>query len=132
MNTILTLINNSSYNNRFSIRSLRLSVRTRGFHPRKRGSIPLGTAIIMSFYVYMLLSIDRQKNKTYVGYTTNLERRIVQHNTNKGAKSTKGYKWKIIFKKKFLSKSKALSFEFFLKKDRKRRLLILNNYDKKS
>jgi len=25
-------------------RSLRLSVRTRGFHPRKRGSIPLGTA----------------------------------------------------------------------------------------
>ncbi len=26
------------------IRSLRLSVRTRGFHPRKRGSIPLGTA----------------------------------------------------------------------------------------
>ena len=26
-------------------RSLRLSVRTRGFHPRKRGSIPLGTAI---------------------------------------------------------------------------------------
>ena len=86
----------------------------------------------MSFYVYMLLSIDRQKNKTYVGYTTNLERRIFQHNTNKGAKSTKGYKWKIIFKKKFLSKSKALSFEFFLKKDRKRRLLILNNYDKKS
>ena len=26
-------------------RSLRLSVRTRGFHPRKRGSTPLGTAI---------------------------------------------------------------------------------------
>ena len=26
------------------IRSLRLSVRTRGFHPRKRGSTPLGTA----------------------------------------------------------------------------------------
>ena len=25
-------------------RSLRLSVRTRGFHPRKRGSTPLGTA----------------------------------------------------------------------------------------
>ena len=27
-----------------TIRSLRLSVRTRGFHPRKRGSTPLGTA----------------------------------------------------------------------------------------
>ena len=46
-------------------------------------------------------------------------------NSSKGAKSTKGYKWKIIYKKRFLSKSKALSFEYKLKKDRKKRLSIL-------
>jgi single-stranded-DNA-specific exonuclease len=33
------------------IRSHRLSVRTRGFHPRKRGSIPLGTANLLFFNV---------------------------------------------------------------------------------
>ena len=45
----------------------------------------------MPYYVYMIKSIDRIKSKTYVGFTTDLKRRILQHNTNKGAKSTKGY-----------------------------------------
>tara|TARA_B100000674_G_C37595133_1_gene802648 strand:- start:476 stop:718 length:243 start_codon:yes stop_codon:yes gene_type:complete len=76
----------------------------------------------------MLKSIDRFKNKTYVGYTQNLEKRLFQHNNNKGAKSTKGYKWIIIYRKKFMTKSKALSYEFKLKKDKKKRseLLKLN------
>ena len=85
----------------------------------------------MSFYVYMLLSIDRFKNKTYVGYTKDLIDRLKQHNNNKGAKSTKGYKWKIIFKKKFLSKSEALSYEYRLKKDRRKRSLILKRNNEK-
>ena len=79
----------------------------------------------MSFYVYMIKSIDKLKNKTYVGYTKDLKKRIFQHNNNKGAKSTKGYKWKIIYKRRFLTKSKALSYEFKLKKDRKKRSEIL-------
>jgi len=82
----------------------------------------------MSFYVYMLLSTDRLKNKTYVGYTSNLYKRLNEHNNNKGAKSTKGYKWKIIFKKKFLNKSHALSYEYKLKRNRKKRLLILQKF----
>ena len=85
----------------------------------------------MSFYVYMLLSIDRFKNKTYVGYTKNLTNRLKQHNNSKGAKSTKGYKWKIIFKKKFLSKSKALSYEYKLKKDRRKRSFLLKRNNEK-
>ena len=86
----------------------------------------------MSFYVYMLKSIDKIKNKTYVGYTTNLQRRLLQHNNNKGAKSTRGYKWIIIYKKKFLSKSKALSYEFKLKKDKKKRSKILKKNEAKT
>ena len=39
--------------------SLRLSVRTRGFHPRKRGSIPLGTAKIM-YFVYLIVSKNKK------------------------------------------------------------------------
>jgi len=79
----------------------------------------------MSFYVYMLVSIGRIKIKSYVGYTNNLQARLYKHNSNKGAKSTKGYKWKIIFKKKFLNKSDALSFEYTLKKNRKKRKFLI-------
>jgi putative endonuclease len=79
----------------------------------------------MYYYVYMLKSISHAKSKTYVGYTSNLDARLLKHNTNKGAKATKGYKWKIVFKKKFLLKSKAMSFEYLLKKNRKKRISIL-------
>ena len=79
----------------------------------------------MQFYVYLLQSIGSKKNKTYVGYTKDLKKRIFLHNTGKGAKATRGFKWKIIFKKKFFSKSKAMSFEYKLKKNRTLRKKIL-------
>ena len=81
----------------------------------------------MTYFVYMLLSISTNKKKTYVGYTNNLTERLKKHNSNKGAKSTKGYKWKVIFKKKFLTKSKAMRYEYKLKKDRRMRLRIIKN-----
>tara|TARA_B100000959_G_C14411959_1_gene390827 strand:- start:205 stop:441 length:237 start_codon:yes stop_codon:yes gene_type:complete len=76
----------------------------------------------------MLKNISNNKKKTYVGYTHNLEKRLKKHNSNKGAKSTKGYKWELIFKKKFLSKSNAMSYEYKLKKDRKKRSDILKDF----
>jgi len=82
----------------------------------------------MNFFVYMLISNEFSSIKTYVGYTNNLQNRLKKHNSNKGAKSTKGRKWKIIFKKKFLNKSLAMSFEYKLKKDYKLRNKIKNKY----
>ena len=76
----------------------------------------------------MLISDDISNIKTYVGYTNNLEKRLKLHNTNKGAKSTKGYIWKVIYKKKFSSKKMAMSYEYELKKNRKKRLSILKQY----
>jgi len=76
----------------------------------------------------MLKNISNNKKKTYVGYTHNLEKRLKKHNSNKGAKSTKGYKWELIFKKKFLLKSNAMSYEYKLKKDRKKRSSILKDF----
>ena len=73
--------------------------------------------------------MDGYINKTYVGYTTDVISRLKKHNSSKGAKTTRGYKWKIIYKKRFLSKSKALSFEYKLKKDRKKRLSILKELE---
>ena len=82
----------------------------------------------MPHYVYMLKSISHKKNKTYVGYSINYKKRLKKHNLGKGAKSTRGYKWILIFKKLFRTKSKALKFEYELKKNRKKRLTILQDY----
>jgi putative endonuclease len=82
----------------------------------------------MTYYVYMLKNIDRLKSKTYVGFTNNLVKRLNLHNSNKGAKSTKGYKWIVIYKKRFINKSKALSYEYTLKKNRKLRNQIFNEF----
>ena len=86
----------------------------------------------MVYYVYFIKTLSGYPAKTYVGYTNNLNKRLEKHNSNLGAKSTRGYKWEIIYKKKFYSKSKALSFEYILKKDRKERLRLLYEYKKKS
>ena len=71
----------------------------------------------MSYYVYMLKS---QGNKpiTYVGYTKNIKQRLVLHNSGKGAKFTRGRTWKLIYKEVFESKSKAISREYYIKKNR--------------
>ena len=69
----------------------------------------------MYHYVYMIKSIKYGKVKTYVGYTINLKKRLNAHNLGKGAKSTRGRYWKIIFKKRYLNKSSALKMEYFIK-----------------
>ena len=79
----------------------------------------------MYYYVYMLKSITHGVKKTYVGYTNNVKLRLDKHNNNKGAKSTKGYKWLLIFSKKFKNKNNAMSFEYELKKNRSERKKIL-------
>jgi putative endonuclease len=73
----------------------------------------------------MLKCINPGIKKTYVGYTNNLKKRLTMHNNNKGAKSTKGYKWLLIYSKKFKSKNDAMSYEFKLKKNRTLRKKIL-------
>ena len=80
----------------------------------------------MSFYVYIIKTINSKVTKSYVGYTNNLKKRLSDHNNNKGAKSTKGHKWELIYKKKFISKSQAMSYEYYLKNNRKLRKKIIN------
>tara|TARA_Y100000816_G_scaffold289741_1_gene276816 strand:- start:434 stop:679 length:246 start_codon:yes stop_codon:yes gene_type:complete len=80
----------------------------------------------------MLSSVNSNKKKTYVGYTNNIDNRLKKHNSNKGAKATRGYKWKVIYLKKFLSKSEAMRYEYKLKKNKKERLLIFQLKTKKN
>jgi len=80
----------------------------------------------MSYYVYMLKSLE-QKAVTYVGYTSDVKKRIKLHNLGKGAKFTRGRKWKLIYREKFNSKKEAILREYYIKKNRKLRNKIKNN-----
>ena len=79
----------------------------------------------MLYYTYMLKSISPGYKKTYVGYTNNLELRLNKHNSNNGAKATKGYKWILIYSRKFNDKKKAMSFEYKLKNNKNLRKELL-------
>ena len=79
----------------------------------------------MSYYGYMLKSLGSNPI-TYVGYTNNLKTRIRLHNLGKGAKFTRGRKWKLIYKEKIHSKNKAISREYYIKKNRALRNNIKN------
>ena len=71
----------------------------------------------MSYFVYMLKSLSKFP-VTYVGYTNDLKKRIKFHNNGKGAKFTRGRKWKLIYKERFNSKKEAISREYYIKKNR--------------
>tara|TARA_B100000787_G_C16196445_1_gene301214 strand:+ start:65 stop:301 length:237 start_codon:yes stop_codon:yes gene_type:complete len=77
----------------------------------------------------MLKCITPDIKKTYVGYTNNIELRLEKHNNSKGAKSTKGYKWVVIYIKKFKNKNDAMSFEYQLKNDKNKRKMLLDSYN---
>ena len=77
------------------------------------------------FYVYMLKS-KSIKPITYVGYTSNIKKRIDLHNSGKGAKFTRGRKWVLIYKEKFKSKKEAISREYYIKHNRNLRNKIKN------
>ena len=82
----------------------------------------------MTYFVYLIGCYRNNKLTTYVGYTNNLERRIKLHNEGKGAKFTKGRKWKIMYYEKYMNKKKAMLREIYLKKNRKLRNLLKNKY----
>ena len=71
----------------------------------------------MSYFVYLITSQDKKKTISYVGYTNNLDKRIKLHNSNKGAKFTKGKKWKLIYYEKYKTKVQAMKYEYTLKKN---------------
>ena len=84
----------------------------------------------MQYCVYVLISNSNKKTITYVGYTKNIKNRLSLHNISRGAKFTKGRKWIVLHKEIYDNKSKAMSREFKLKKDRKFRNILKEKFNK--
>ncbi len=81
----------------------------------------------MTYFVYLIVTnLKNNKKISYVGYTNNLKKRIKLHNDGKGAKFTRGKKWKLVYYEKYDSKSLAMKNEYKLKKNYKLRKQIIN------
>ena len=82
----------------------------------------------MKHFVYLLITHHKKKLITYVGHTNNISRRLKLHNTSKGAKFTRGRKWKIIYKKVYNTKIDAMKNEYLLKKNKNKRKNIKEKF----
>ena len=82
------------------------------------------------YFVYLIVSKNKKRTISYVGYTNNITKRLKLHNSSKGAKFTRGRKWKLLYFKKYDNKILAMREEYKLKKNynlrKKIKLGILN------
>ena len=84
----------------------------------------------MKYFVYLIVSKNKQKYLSYVGYTNNLKIRLAKHNASKGAKFTRGRKWILAYSVSYDSKSKAMIEEYKLKKNYNLRNKLKSNFYK--
>ena len=69
------------------------------------------------YFVYLIVSKNKKRTISYVGYTNNITKRLKLHNSSKGAKFTRGRKWKLLYFKKYDNKNLAMREEYKLKKN---------------
>lgn len=62
--------------------------------------------------------------RTYVGWSTDVEARLATHNSGKGAKTTRGRQWELVYVERFRTFGQAMSREWHLKRDRKLRRML--------
>lgn len=79
----------------------------------------------MASFVYVLGSFGKGGPRTYVGWTLDLDRRLIQHNGGKGARSTRGRVWTLLYSERHRTRRAAMSREWYLKRDRPFRKRLL-------
>jgi putative endonuclease len=80
----------------------------------------------MPSFVYVLASRSPDgRTITYVGWTLDLDRRLAEHNgAPKGAKTTRGRTWALVYAEKHRTRKGAMRREYVLKNDRAFRTLL--------
>ena len=83
----------------------------------------------MPFIVYIIFSST--KNKFYIGYTSDLEERIIRHNQKSKGFTGNTNDWKIVYIESFTTKSEAISREKQIKswKSRNKIQELISNKD---
>ena len=70
-------------------------------------------------FVYVLGSARGADRRTYVGWCVDLDQRLNAHNTGRGARSTRGRAWVLLYAECYPSRREAMSREVSLKRDRR-------------
>lgn len=68
--------------------------------------------------MYCVYLLENQNDRSwYIGFTTNLKRRLLEHNTKQGGRTTKIKRgeWKLIYAEAYIDKQDAIGREKFLK-----------------
>ncbi|MGE5806756.1 MAG: GIY-YIG nuclease family protein [Ignavibacteria bacterium] len=73
------------------------------------------------YFVYILKS--KIQEITYVGYSDNIPRRLIEHNSGKSIFTRKYKPWDLIYKEEFLTEEEALKREKYFKTAAGRRLI---------
>ena len=67
----------------------------------------------MPYFIYVLKS--KITNSSYLGHTSNLEKRLIEHNNGKSL-STRGKRpWRLVYKEEYKTRSEAASREKYFK-----------------
>ncbi len=80
-------------------------------------------------YVYVLGSVRGADRRTYVGWCVDLDQRLKAHNTGRGARSTRGRVWMLLYAERFPTRREAMSREVSLKRDRAFRAALARHLD---
>lgn len=67
--------------------------------------------------------IESNSGKWYIGYTTDLRRRMQEHNDHKNLSTSKDEEWHLIYCESYVEKMDALGRERYLKSGSGRRFL---------
>ncbi len=80
------------------------------------------------YYVYIIRSLKDSSN--YIGFSSNLRKRVAEHNLGKNVSTRSKTPYKLIFYEAFINKVDALNREKYLKSGYGNKTIksLLNNY----
>jgi putative endonuclease len=67
----------------------------------------------MPYFVYILKS--ETTGNSYVGHTSNLEKRLIEHNSGKSLSTRRKKPWKLVYKDEYKTRTEAIQRERYLK-----------------
>ena len=73
------------------------------------------------FYIYILYSVSRDRH--YVGYTSNVDERVVEHNAGATNYTRSGKPWILVYKEQYELKSEAMKREREIKMKKSRKYI---------
>ena len=73
------------------------------------------------FTVYIIYSAN--SDRFYVGYTSDLVKRIHEHNSGMNTSTANSHDWVVQFSRKFENRIQAVEFENFIKKKKSRKYI---------